>query len=185
MGKDVLVQTAHPANWVYIQDVLLQHLYLLLKSEHLIYVLNLPFLLMFTNFFQKLGIGNANPASGKSKPRERSAWHALETLSDLEDALQASFKQPVVLFKHSTRCGVSSHVSRNLNKNWNISDEAVRPYFLDLIAHRDISQAIADKLEVWHQSPQIIVVQNGAAIYDASHNQISVGGIREVLSLED
>lgn len=139
---------------------------------------------MFTKFFQKLGIGNSQPTSQKSEPREKSVWNALETLADLENALQVSFKQPVVLFKHSTRCGVSSHVSRSLAKNWNISEEVARPYFLDLIAHRDISQAIADKLEVWHQSPQVIVVQNGAAIYEASHNHISVGGIREVLSLE-
>ena len=47
-------------------------------------------------------------------------------------------------------------------------------YYLDLIAHRDVSNYIAEKLDVHHESPQIVIVRDGECTYDASHMEIEV-----------
>jgi bacillithiol system protein YtxJ len=105
-------------------------------------------------------------------------WKKLESIEDLEAAIEASNKQAVALFKHSTRCAVSTMAKRLVEREWNLNIDA---YFLDLIAHRDISNAIAERLQVQHQSPQMIVVKNGAAVYDASHESIQVAAMAEAL----
>ncbi|MGH1336947.1 MAG: bacillithiol system redox-active protein YtxJ [Aureispira sp.] len=105
-------------------------------------------------------------------------WKKLESIADLEAALEASNNKAVALFKHSTRCPVSSMAKRLVESDWNLAIDA---YFLDLIAHRDVSNAIAERLNVRHQSPQMIVVKNGAAVYDASHESIKVAAMAETL----
>ncbi|MFK7799579.1 MAG: bacillithiol system redox-active protein YtxJ [Aureispira sp.] len=105
-------------------------------------------------------------------------WKKLESIADLEAAIEASNQQAVALFKHSTRCPVSSMAKRLVERDWDLSIDA---YFLDLIAYRDVSNAIAERLEVQHQSPQMIVVKNGAAVYDASHESIQVTAMAEAL----
>lgn len=105
-------------------------------------------------------------------------WKKLESIADLDAALAASNDQAVALFKHSTRCSVSSMAKRLLESDWNLDIDA---YYLDLIAHREVSNAIAERLNIQHQSPQMIVVKNGAAIYDASHGSIRVADIAEAL----
>lgn len=105
-------------------------------------------------------------------------WKKLESIADLEAALEASNDQAIALFKHSTRCPVSSMAKRLVERDWNLNIDA---YFLDLIAYREVSNAIAERLKVQHQSPQMIVVKNGASIYDASHESIQVAAMAEAL----
>ncbi|TNF08335.1 MAG: DUF2847 family protein, partial [Bacillota bacterium] len=45
-------------------------------------------------------------------------------------------------------------------------------YFLDLLNHRDVSNEIANRFQVVHQSPQLILIKNGVAVYNASHSEI-------------
>lgn len=105
-------------------------------------------------------------------------WKKLESVADLEAAIEASNNQAVALFKHSTRCPVSSMAKRLVESDWDLSIDA---YFLDLIKHRDVSNAIAERLGVHHQSPQMIMVKDGKAIYDASHESIKVAAMAEAL----
>ena len=107
-------------------------------------------------------------------------WKNLTTLQDLEKAIEASHNQPVALFKHSTRCPVSFAAKKTVEHDWDLDIDA---YYLDLIAHRDISNAIAEKLGVEHQSPQMILVKNGKAVYDASHAAIDVENMSEAISI--
>ncbi|WP_264792835.1 bacillithiol system redox-active protein YtxJ [Aureispira anguillae] len=105
-------------------------------------------------------------------------WKALNTIQDLETALEASHNQPVALFKHSTRCSVSLMAKKSVERFWDLDIDA---YYLDLIAHRDVSNAIADQLNIQHQSPQMILVKKGEAIYNASHGAIDVDAMGELL----
>ena len=105
-------------------------------------------------------------------------WKKLESIADLEAALEASNQQAVALFKHSTRCPVSSMAKRLVEREWDLDIDA---YFLDLIAYRNVSNEIADRLNVRHQSPQMIVVKNGESIYNASHESIQVAAIAGAL----
>jgi bacillithiol system protein YtxJ len=109
-------------------------------------------------------------------------WKNLESISMLDDAIANSSQKPVVLFKHSTRCSISTMA---LNRLKNIPPNTINTidaYYLDLIAHRDVSNAIAEKLDVYHESPQVLILKNGVCTFDASHTDITVSEILEQLS---
>lgn len=94
-------------------------------------------------------------------------------MSDLELALEQSHKQPILLFKHSTRCPISSMALNRIESSWT-DNLLITPYFLDLIAYRSVSNAIASHLGVDHESPQAIVVDKGIVKHHSSHNAIRV-----------
>ena len=98
-------------------------------------------------------------------------WNELTDLIQLDEIIAISNEKPVAIFKHSTRCSVSRMALKQFENEFNSSDK-VTPYFLDLIAHRDISNEIANRFGVTHQSPQLILIKNGKAIYNVSHSDI-------------
>ena len=101
-------------------------------------------------------------------------WKRLERLSQIEDLKRESLQKPVLIFKHSTRCSISSMVLNRLKRNWKPEDvEKISPYYLDLISYRDISNAIEKEFNVYHESPQVIILKDGAAAYDNSHSGIT------------
>ena len=105
-------------------------------------------------------------------------WNILENLSQLEEIKQKSGEKPVLIFKHSTRCSISGMAWDRLKRNWKKEDsEKVTPYFLDLIRHREISNQIEKEFSVYHESPQVILVKSGKAVYDNSHMGISYADI--------
>lgn len=101
------------------------------------------------------------------------SWTPLTDLKELEAMIQASYTHPVLVFKHSTRCSISRMALRQFEADWNLEGK-ITPYFLDLLEYRPISNAIAERLGVVHQSPQVIVIKDGQAVYDASHEGIAV-----------
>lgn len=121
-------------------------------------------------------MGFLNKIFGSDEPQKSSLqfWNTIESEEDLKKAVEQSSEKKVVLFKHSTRCFISKTVLKNFEKEVQNSDKDVAYYFLDLIAYRSISNKIADQFGVTHQSPQMIVLENGKAIKYASHQSISV-----------
>ena len=105
----------------------------------------------------------------------------MESLADLSEAIEESRDKKVVIFKHSTRCSVSMMAKKSLEMSWDISPDEVQSYFLDLIKHREVSNEIAEKLEVIHQSPQLIGVNNEEVFYHASHSVISIESLKSAL----
>ena len=101
-------------------------------------------------------------------------WKNITTEDDLNKAIEESATKKVAIFKHSTSCFISKTVLKNFEKEVENTDKEVSYYFLDLLAHRNISNKIAEQLEVTHQSPQLIVLENGKATKNASHSDISV-----------
>lgn len=108
-------------------------------------------------------------------------WITLETEDQLQKAIEASFQKPVVLFKHSTRCSISSMAKSRLERNWDFSSDDLDIYYLDLIAFRNVSNKIASDLSVEHASPQILVLDKGKVSFHTSHNDISVEAIQSAL----
>ncbi len=104
-------------------------------------------------------------------------WLPLVNESQLQDLLEASRKKPVLIFKHSTRCSVSMMVKRGFETAWKGSNDTFPAYFLDLLSYRSVSDKIADTLDVEHQSPQLIVVKDGKAVYNASHEDIDAAEV--------
>jgi bacillithiol system protein YtxJ len=106
-------------------------------------------------------------------------WHKLSDISQLNDIEHLSKEQhinAVLLFKHSTRCSISSMALSRLETRWK-DDEAIPTYYLDLLNCREISNEIAQKFNVEHASPQVLLIKNGVCIYNASHTDISAAEI--------
>ncbi len=101
-------------------------------------------------------------------------WNYIESEENLYKAKEESFKKKVVIFKHSTRCYISKIVLKKFEKQVGNSDKEVGYYFLDLLAHRNLSNKIAVDFGVEHQSPQLIILENGKAVKNASHQSISL-----------
>lgn len=101
-------------------------------------------------------------------------WNQLTDVSDLDKINRLSKEQKVLLFKHSTRCSISSAALNRLERNWKDEDsEKLTPFYLDLLNHRDVSNSIADLYAIEHQSPQVLVIQDGKCIYNEAHYGIS------------
>ena len=104
-------------------------------------------------------------------------WIPLVDLGQLNEIISLSSEKPVLIFKHSTRCSVSRMVLKQFEAEFDLEDQ-VTPYFLDLLEHRDVSNAIAERFKVVHQSPQLLLIKNGMSVYDVSHSAIEVGELR-------
>ena len=102
-------------------------------------------------------------------------WIALTDDTGLEDIKKRSYEKPQVIFKHSTRCSISSMAKNRLERA--DAPETLDFHFLDLIRHRDISGKIAEDFRVEHESPQILLIKNGECMYDESHTGISMDEI--------
>lgn len=110
-------------------------------------------------------------------------WIKLASIAQLDEIIEASHNQPKLLFKHSTRCSISSMALNRLVRSWDENETSqLAPHYLDLIAHRDVSNAISDKLDIQHQSPQLLIVSDGKVIYDASHMEINYSEVIKVLN---
>lgn len=106
-------------------------------------------------------------------------WKNLTEEQQIAQVVEASRERPQMIFKHSTRCSISSMAKSRLEREWDL--ENVEPWYLDLVAYRNVSNAIASQLGVHHESPQAILIKDGKVVHDSSHNAISVARMREVL----
>jgi len=111
--------------------------------------------------------GNKEKAEKQQFP-----WIPLTSIEELDAIKKKSNEKTQAIFKHSTRCGISSMVIRQLESEYDLDTNADM-YYLDLLNHRPISLAIAEKFGVEHQSPQLIVLKNEKVIYHNSHHSIS------------
>ena len=101
-------------------------------------------------------------------------------MGQLNEIINESTENAVLLFKHSTRCSISRMALRQFENEFDLQLK-VTPYFLDLLEHRDISNEIAIRFDVVHQSPQLILIKDGKAIYYASHSDIEVEVLKQYL----
>jgi len=104
-------------------------------------------------------------------------WTNLTEIEQLEEIVSQSAQQPILIFKHSTRCSISSMAKSRVERQWKFEEEAIKPYYLDLIAFRAVSNEIVTKFDIPHQSPQVLLIKDGVCVYNASHNAISAAAI--------
>ena len=117
---------------------------------------------LFNNFFA---------SSENESPKAKIGWRQLTDLGQLNEVIEASDSRLVLIFKHSTRCSVSRMALRQFENEFEL-EEIIIPYFLDLLEYRMLSNEIADRFDVIHQSPQLLLISKGSCIYNASHNSI-------------
>lgn len=120
-------------------------------------------------FISKMFGGNSEPKEEKLLP-----WIGLTTVDQLLQISQKSKTKTQVIFKHSTRCGISKMVMNQFVDAYDV-EANLDLYYLDLLNFRDVSSEVGYMFQVLHQSPQLIVIKNGVAVAHASH-----GGINEI-----
>ncbi len=110
--------------------------------------------------------------STEEKKQNGLPWQLLTSIDQLKKAIENSAEKPVLLFKHSTRCSISSMALNGFQRNWTGTPEEIDIYYLDLLNHRDVSNAIESETGIPHQSPQVIVLKNKEVVYMATHSSI-------------
>ncbi|MEM7485618.1 MAG: bacillithiol system redox-active protein YtxJ [Bacteroidota bacterium] len=106
------------------------------------------------------------------KQDKKIPWIPLVSVEQLDDIEAKSKEKPQLIFKHSTTCGISRMVLNMFTDSYALEDKADL-YFLDLHAHRDVSNEVAAKFQVMHQSPQLLLIKNGEVSFQTSHGAIA------------
>ena len=107
-------------------------------------------------------------------------WRQLTEMDQLDTIVSTSADKIVLIFKHSTRCSISRFALKQFESEFNFQDK-ISTYFLDLLNNRDISNEIAFRFNVQHQSPQVLLIKNGVVVYDASHSDIEAEELKKYL----
>ena len=115
-----------------------------------------------------------------SSKKSELSWNHINSIEDLNVAISNSNEQAVLLFKHSTRCSISTMAKSRLEDKWTINTK-IQPYYIDLIAYGDVSNEIAERFNVIHQSPQAIIILNESCVGNYSHNEISLESILKLI----
>lgn len=118
--------------------------------------------------FDKLFGGTSESENEKELP-----WIPLQHKHQLGTIKAQSKTKPQFIFKHSTRCGISRMVINQFVKQYHLTEDQADLYYLDLLSFRDLSNAVASEFQVWHESPQLLVVKDGKVVAHASHSAIN------------
>jgi bacillithiol system protein YtxJ len=111
------------------------------------------------------------------------SWIPLLSEAQVDALAKRSHDVPCLIFKHSTRCEISSIAKYRLESDWAFGSE-IEAYYLDLLLFRGASARVAEVFLVHHESPQVLLLSGGECVYDASHLDIQVAEIQEALDLE-
>ena len=118
-------------------------------------------------------------SSSEAKEEKLLPWIPLNSLAQLSVIEQKSKTKTQVVFKHSTRCGISRMVMNQFVSAYDLDITNIDLYYLDLLSYREVSNEVGYKFQVMHQSPQIILIKNGTAVYSDSHGAISAQALAE------
>lgn len=116
-----------------------------------------------------------------SEPQEGIPWQLLDCEDQFFNLVKNSKHIPKVIFKHSTRCGISRMALKSFEDGYTLDENDAAFYLLDLLNYRDLSNLIATELNVMHQSPQVIVIDNEEIIHTDSHHGIDIKRVQELI----
>jgi bacillithiol system protein YtxJ len=119
---------------------------------------------------------------GSSEPKEEKIvpWIPLNTMVQLDAIAEKSNTKTQLVFKHSTRCGISRMVMNQFVSSYSVDTNADL-YYLDLLSYRDVSNEVGYKFQVRHQSPQLLVIKNGVVVAHASHGAINAMDMAQLI----
>ena len=128
-----------------------------------------------------MGILNSifgNRGEVKKEKKSNVNWIPLNTLSQLDKIKEQSKSETILIFKHSTRCGISRMVIKQFESMFDEELKDVKVYYLDLLNYRNISDEVGYRFQILHQSPQLLVIKNEIAVASASHYDITQVNIK-------
>jgi bacillithiol system protein YtxJ len=110
-------------------------------------------------------------------------WIELKALDQVQEIKNESILGPVLIFKHSYRCNISRAALDRLERHWSEKEMSmVKPYFLDLLSNRKLSDELAEVFNVEHESPQILLIAKGKPILNLSHFEIDYLSIKAAIN---
>jgi len=124
---------------------------------------------MFTNFF------NTKNENSSLK------YHQILDENDWKTIKENSFVMPQIIFKHSERCSISRWVLKHFESAYHLEETQVSWHLIDVVSKREISQKIANDLNVIHESPQLLIIKQGQCVYHASHESINYEKVEEIV----
>ena len=102
-------------------------------------------------------------------------WNQLTRTEQLANLDELSKTKPVLILKHSTTCSISNTALGRIERTWKEEDgDNITPYYLDLLAYRNVSNAVAEHYKVHHESPQVLLIKEGKCVYSETHMGINV-----------
>ena len=101
------------------------------------------------------------------------SWTPLISVEEINTIKEISKNQSILIFKHSTRCGISRMVMKQFESLFNEENKHLKVYYLDLLNFREVSSKLSEVFQVIHQSPQLLVIKNGISVYNESHYEIT------------
>jgi bacillithiol system protein YtxJ len=116
-------------------------------------------------------------------PSER-VFSPLQTLEQFEALVQASHQHPVLIFKHSPTCGTSAEAYDELEAFLH-EGAATQVHLLNVLSGRQLSQAVAQRFAVRHESPQVLLLVDGQVRWSASHWRVTGAAVRQALAKLD
>lgn len=111
--------------------------------------------------------------STEIKEKKVLPWMALTEVSQLDNIKKKSSTKTQVIFKHSTRCGISRMVMNQFTDAYHLTENDLDLYYLDLISYREVSNEVGIRFQVMHESPQLLVIKNGVVVSHTSHGAIN------------
>ncbi|EDP69844.1 hypothetical protein FBALC1_09942 [Flavobacteriales bacterium ALC-1] len=117
--------------------------------------------------FNKIFNGSSEPKAEKLLP-----WIPLNSIEQLDAIVEKSKGKTQLIFKHSTRCGISRMVMNQFVSAYDV-DANADLYYLDLLSYRDVSNEVGFRFQVMHQSPQLLILRNDEVVAHASHGSIN------------
>ena len=111
------------------------------------------------------------------------SWTPLISVDEINTIKEISKNQSVLIFKHSTRCGISRMVIKQFESLFNEENKQLKVYYLDLLRFREVSSKLSEVFQVVHQSPQLLVIKNGISVYDESHYEITKVNLPKLILL--
>jgi bacillithiol system protein YtxJ len=111
-------------------------------------------------------------------------WQELHSSADVDAVVERSMVVPCLIFKHSTRCEISSIAKYRFESDWGFEEKDMEAYYLDLLQFRSVSTYISELFAVYHESPQALLIDKGVCVFDVSHLDIRVDELTQALSSE-
>lgn len=109
-------------------------------------------------------------------------WIPLTSLNTLNEIEAESYLEIILLFKHSTRCSISRNALKYFEHDFKADNSlAFKCYYLDLLNYRNISDQIATKFNVRHESPQLLLIRDGKCVLNQTHEQINAVGLKNYI----
>jgi bacillithiol system protein YtxJ len=98
---------------------------------------------------------------------------ALSTAAELDAAVAASAGRPLLLLKHSLTCGTSAYAHEEFEDFLSEAGPPVDACVVHVQSGRAVSNAIAERFGIRHQSPQLFLIVDGRVVWHASHHRIT------------